>query len=315
MKKKLYLILPIIAGICWGTQGIFVRILSNAGFDNITIIFSRSIVAIMVISVVILITDRRKFKAHAKDLPLLMGIGFAGVILLSYSYNIAVLRTSLSLAAVLLCLAPIFVLIFSVVFFGEKLTRLKFICMLAAIFGCILLSGLLRDGGNLHWDTVGFFFGLGSAIANAAYTVLSKMATKQRYDAITIFFYSFLFVTVVLAPFADWKIMVDYLVSAPVKVSAIYLTHSVWTSLLPALFYTLAVQNADAGRTAILASGAEPVSSMLAGLVFYHEIPSPSGIIGMIITIIALIILVRPHRARRGANQKHPERSRSRTPQ
>ena len=300
MKKKnktLYMILPIIAGVCWGTQGIFVRILDQAGFDNITIISSRTIVSVMVITAVILVTDRKRFKAKARDLPLLFGIGFAGVILLSYSYNIAVLRTSLSLAAVLLCLAPIFVMITSVIFFGEKLTRLKLICMLAAIFGCILLSDLLDTGGNIGLDTIGFFFGLGSAIANAAYTVLSKMATRKKYDAITIFFYSFLFVTIVLAPFADWHLMIDYLVATPAKASAIYLTHSIWTSLLPALLYTLAVQKADAGRTAILASGAEPVSSMLAGLIFYHEIPSLAGLAGMVITVIALILLVRPQKA------------------
>ena len=293
MRNKLYLLLPVISGTCWGTQGVFVRILANAGFNNVTIITSRIIVSMMVVLAVILITDRSKLRVNVRDLPLLCSIGVFGVLLLAFAYNIAVIRTSLSLAAVLLCLAPIFVLISSAIFFGEKLTRLKVFCMLAAVFGCILLSGLLDDGGNLRWDTIGFFFGLGSAVANAAYTTVSKMATKKKYSAVTIYFYSFIFVILVLAPFADWHMIIGYLAASPLKASGIYLTHSVWTSLLPALLYSIAVQKAEAGKVAIISSGAEPVSSMVAGLLIYSEIPSLLGILGMVITTVSLIVLIR----------------------
>ena len=44
-KKAAYLVLPVISGVCWGTSGIFVRYLRDAGFDNITIIFSKGLVA------------------------------------------------------------------------------------------------------------------------------------------------------------------------------------------------------------------------------------------------------------------------------
>ena len=120
MRNKLYLLLPVISGTCWGTQGVFVRILANAGFNNVTIITSRIIVSMMVVLAVILITDRSKLRVNVRDLPLLCSIGVFGVLLLAFAYNIAVIRTSLSLAAVLLCLAPIFVLISSAIFFAAS---------------------------------------------------------------------------------------------------------------------------------------------------------------------------------------------------
>ena len=293
MKNKLYLLLPVIAGTCWGTQGVFVRILANAGFDNLTIIISRISVSILIVFTIILLTDRSKFHVKPHDLPVLFSIGIMGVLFLAFAYNEAVIRTSLSLAAVLLCLAPVFVLLLSAMIFGEKITRLKVFCMLTAVFGCILLSGLLDDGGNLRWDTIGFFFGLGSAVANAGYTLTSKLATKKNYSVITIYFYSFILVFAVLAPFADWKMIVGFLIASPMKGSALYLSHSLWTSLLPALVYTLAVKNAEAGKVAIISSGTEPISSMLAGIILYYEIPSLLGIAGMILAIVSLIVLIR----------------------
>ena len=87
--------------------------------------------------------------------------------------------------------------------------------------------------------------------------------------------------------------IVGFLIASPMKGSALYLSHSLWTSLLPALVYTLAVKNAEAGKVAIISSGTEPISSMLAGIILYYEIPSLLGIAGMILAIVSLIVLIR----------------------
>ncbi len=292
-KQTAYLILPIIAGTCWGTAGIFVRTLDAAGLDNLTINFSKFIITATIMGIVMLLFDRKSFKIDIRDFPILAGIGVFGALLLNVAYNEAVTRTSLSLAAVLLCLAPIFVLIIGAVLFGEKMTRTKMICISMAIFGSILLSGLLDDGGTLPWDTMGFLFGLSSAIANAAYTILSKMATNKGYSSKTIYFYSYTLILVCMIPFVDFAAMTDYLVGAPVTASFCYLGFAIWTSLLPGLLYTVAVRHADAGKVATLASGAEPVSSMVMGMLLYHEIPSVLGFGGMLLTIAALIMLIR----------------------
>jgi drug/metabolite transporter (DMT)-like permease len=50
----------------------------------------------------------------------------------------------------------------------------------------------------------------------------------------------------------------------------------------------------DAGKAAILAAGGEPSAAMVFGIIFFNEIPSILGIIGLIITIIAISILCKP---------------------
>lgn len=56
----------------------------------------------------------------AADLPAVVGAGIFGILLLSYAYNAAVLMLSLSLASILLCTAPIFVLILGRIIFGGE---------------------------------------------------------------------------------------------------------------------------------------------------------------------------------------------------
>ena len=291
--SNIYLILPIISGTCWGTAGIFVRNLDAAGLDNITINFSKFTVAAILMGLAMLIINRKAFKVDPRDLPILTGIGVFGALFLNYAYTEAVIRTSLSLAAVLLCLAPIFVLIFGSLLFGEKMTRTKLICISMAIFGSILLSGLLDDGGTLPWDTIGFLFGLSSAIANASYTILSKMATNKGYSAKTIYFYSYILILAFMIPFVDFGAITGYVTSEPLGASLNLIGFVAWTSLLPCVIYTIAVRHADAGKVATLASGAEPVSSMVMGILMYREIPSLLGFAGMFLTITALVLLVK----------------------
>ncbi len=55
-----------------------------------------------------------------------------------YCYSIAVTTIGVALSAVLLDIAPLFTLLFSVLFFQEKVTFLKGIAVIINIIGCIL---------------------------------------------------------------------------------------------------------------------------------------------------------------------------------
>ena len=48
MIRKTVNLLPIAAGILFGSVGVFVRTLDGAGFGNITIIFSRAVLAAVI---------------------------------------------------------------------------------------------------------------------------------------------------------------------------------------------------------------------------------------------------------------------------
>ena len=139
MMRTIALTLPIIAGVCWGCCGVFVRVLDEAGFDNITITFSRVIIVVVLLGLTLLIYDRRLFRIQARQLPLIALIGISGQFLFNICYNTAILKLSLSLATILLCTAPVFVI----------------------IFGAILLMNVLRMSGIDPEVYQGFAFGVG----------------------------------------------------------------------------------------------------------------------------------------------------------
>lgn len=142
--RKIRLILPILAGIMFGSSGVFVRTLTQNGIDQTTLLFLRFSIAIIPILMAILLTDRKLFKIDLSDLPMLLVCAIC-IIGLNLCYNESMNTVPLSLAAVLLSLAPIYVLILAYILFREKITSKKLICMVLAIFGCILMTGVLES--------------------------------------------------------------------------------------------------------------------------------------------------------------------------
>lgn len=290
--------MPLIAGTCWGASGVFVRTLSAAGFNNITIMTSRAIVGSSLVFLFLFFYDRSLLKIRKRDIPLFLSLAVNGYLLMNTCYNLTVGELTLSLASILLGLCPIFVLLFGALFFHEKITLVKVSCMLAALTGCALLAGVFEKASDVTWGFLGLLFGLGSAFFNAIYTVHSKQLTEKKYHTLTINLYAFFFTAVVLLPFADWNVLIGYVTSDPLNGSLVYLAQALVTSIMPNFLYTNAIQRIDSGNAAILSCGAEPVSAMIFGILLYNEIPSVLGILGMVITVSALAVLTRSDKSK-----------------
>lgn len=290
-NQKLILILPILAGACWGFGGVFVRFLTAGGLNNLTILSTRFIGACAILFVGIVLFKRDLFKIKLKDLWIFVGSGLTGVMMLNICYNESILHSTLSLSAVLLSLAPIWALILSAIIFKEKLTPKKIGCLIAAIFGCILVTGIL-EGSNGQWSFYGILFGLLSSVFWALYGIFSKVATERGYSTYTIIFYSFLLIAIVLIPFSDWSAFNAFIMADQVNNSVLAIMHSIINSVLPYLLFTLAIARVDAGKVSILCGGAEPTSAAIFGMIIFAEIPSILNIIGIIITIVALSTLI-----------------------
>ena len=106
MMKKIYLLLPILTGMMFGSSGLFVRTLTQNGIDNTTLLFLRFSIAIIPIVIAILATDKELFRIELKDIPLFLVCSLC-IVGLNLCYNQSMNTVPLSLAAVLLSLAPI----------------------------------------------------------------------------------------------------------------------------------------------------------------------------------------------------------------
>lgn len=291
--NKLIVAAPVLSGIFWGATGIFVRHLADEGLSSVTIMFTRVLVAAVILFLGIFIYDRSLLKIRLRDLWIFAAAGLIGTLGLNLCYNESISRLTLSLSAVLLSLAPVFVVLLAAIFFGERITFKKVGCMLLAILGCALVSGIFETSAGMKWSVSGIIIGVLSAFFYALYSIFSKFAMERGYHALTITFYCLLLISIVLFPVADWKGIGSVLASAPLSWGTFMLLHSLTASVLPYILYTISLNYLEAGKASILAS-AEPVAAMVFGIFFYSEIPTVLSLIGLALTILALTLLSLP---------------------
>ena len=301
MKQILYL-MPIISGAMWGSAGIFVRKLTELGMNSYTVVSVRVVLAVLILAIWLGIYDKDLLKIKLKDLWIFVAGGVVGMFGLNICYNFAISELSLSLAAVLLSLSPVFVLFMAAVLFKEKITSKKVICMTIAIAGCVLASGVLESASTMRWSVKGIIVGTIGAFFYGLYGIISKTAMERGYHAFTTTFYCLFMVMLVVIPLTNWKLVTNVVVANPVKMSVFLVIHSLCTSVLPYILYTFSIRYIDAGMASILASG-EPVAAMIFGVIFFSEIPTVLSVVGIVLVIVALALLSMPDKKRRRSDK------------
>ena len=294
MKRIIYM-LPILSGIMWGSGGIFVRVLTELGMDGFTVAESRLSVAVCVLAGMICLYDRGMFCIRLKDIWIFALGGFCGILGVMLAYNASIKEVTLSLAAVLLSMSPVFVLFFAAVLFGEKITGKKLGCMVLALAGCVLVSGVLEAGSGMKWSAAGIGFGILAAFFYAMYSLVSKESVRRGYHAFTMIFYCMLFSAASLLPMTDWRCIYTVTAGGGAKMALFMLVNALVTSVLPYVFYTLALNYMEAGKASILAAG-EPVAAMVFGLLFFAEKPTALAVTGLVLTTAALAAFSKPEK-------------------
>lgn len=120
--KRIYNIMPIISGICFGSAGIFVRELSE-NMNSTSIISSRVVIAILLLGLWIAVYHPDYFKIKLKDIWIFVGAGVIGTLGLNICYNFSINELSLSLSAVLIALSPILLLFLHLFCFMNQLLK------------------------------------------------------------------------------------------------------------------------------------------------------------------------------------------------
>jgi drug/metabolite transporter (DMT)-like permease len=287
--KKIYLILPILAGLMFGSGGVFVRTLTQNGIDSSTLLFLRFSIAIIPLLLAIIFTDRKLFKIQLKDIPLILACAMC-IVGLNLCYNESMNTISLSLAAVLLSLAPIYVLIFAYILFREKITSKKIICIIFAIFGCLLMTGVLEsDISNI--PVHGILYGIGAGLFWAVYLMASKKSIEQGNHTFTILLYAIIFISIALIPFTHFNQISGFISINPTLTIIFLIVHSTFSFALPYILSTVSLNYLDSGTSSIFMSGSEPLAALIFGLLIYSEIPTVMMLCGFVLTLIAMTIL------------------------
>ena len=158
------------------------------------IVFFRAFFSAVVLAILILFKNKNLFKVKLKDLWLFISAGIFSIVLFNFSYYKTMALTSLSVAAVLLYTAPIFVCVLSVILFREKVTFNKLFALLIAFVGCCFVSGAFSKGQTI--SVIALVFGLLTGFGYSLYTIFSQLLINKKYNTLTITFYTFLFAAV-----------------------------------------------------------------------------------------------------------------------
>ncbi len=287
MKTKA-LFYIILAGALWGTSGIFVHYLAPYGITSVQMSAVRGGVSFLCLAAYALVRDRSLFRAGRRELLLYLGMGVT-VFGTATLYYTSMQLTSVSTAVVLMYTAPIYVMIFSVLFLGERLSRGKLLAVGLMLAGCCLVSGII---GGLKFDVLGILLGVLTGIVYAGYNIVTKVAMKQGCKPVSATMYAFFVMGAVAIPVCDPIGLVNGASAEPLVAVPLLIGMGVTTCVLPYFFYTLSMRHLSAGTASALGI-VEPMAATLFSVIFLKESIDAFQIVGIALILLAVVFLGR----------------------
>lgn len=284
--RKKAVILAGAAGCMWGTIGLFVYGIGKYGIESVELTTARFLVAAFLMGIYLMIFKRSCLKIHLRDLPGFLAAGLLCLLLFNVSYGIAIEKSSMSAAAVMLYTSPVFVALISRVCFREKISLRKGAAILLSVVGCAFVSGIMS--GFLKYPGQAYVWGFCAAAGYASYSITAGTLLK-KYHAETVLFYAFLFASCGGCFFADIQGTIMTVLKNPM--AGVGLAGAAFVcNIASYLCYNLALKYAEPSRVAVTAS-VEPAAASLFGMIFLREKIDVFGLAGIICILGAVLVL------------------------
>ncbi len=280
-------IFVLLAGILWGLVGPIVKSLRDLGMTSLQISALRWILSGIFIVVIVFIFDKKLLKIHICDIWWFFCTGVVCILMSSTLYFVTMPLATVAAANVLMYTSPVWVMIFAVILFGEKLTKNKVFALLLAFGGCILITGMLNPGG-FAITPLGMITGLGSGLLYGLYSIFGKFILK-KYDSITVTLYTAVFAGLGALLMIDTSQTFQIAFENINIVAKLFVLVFVMT-IAPYTFYTIGLKNTHATRASIFCC-IEPVTSAVIGTVFMQEPFSLLQLVGIVMILAAGIVI------------------------
>lgn len=285
-KEKRAVLFAVLAGCMWGSIGLFVHKLGTYGISSVPLTVGRFIISSVLVGIFLILKRKSLLKIRLVDLPWFIVTGVFCLLLFNVSYGIAIEKSSMPVAAVLLYTSPAIVTVFSAAIFREKLTLRRVIAVFLAFTGCALVSGIMS--GILAYPVQAYLWGFTAATGYASYSIAGGVLLK-RYHAVTVLFYSFLMAAVGGCFLIDLRELLLTVTASPAV--GLWFTGAAFVcNVCSYLCYNLALKNMEASRVAVVAS-IEPAVACALGVVVLKEPMDVFGAIGVVCILGAIMIL------------------------
>ncbi|MBQ7096831.1 MAG: EamA family transporter [Clostridia bacterium] len=250
------------AGVLWGIAGLFVSYIGKLGFSPVQVSAMRWITAAILMTLGMLIINPKKLRIMLCDIWWFMCTGILCILLSSTLYFVAIEETSAAVGNILMYTSPIWILIFSIIFFKEKLTVPKLLSLILAIGGCAFATGII-GGAELKFSTYGIIAGVLSGLFYGLYSIFGK-AILKKYDSVTVTLYTAIFAGVGALFMIDIPETTSQIINQNAYFPVILLALCV--TIAPYTLYTVGLKHCKATRASIMAC-IEPITSAFMGTI------------------------------------------------
>lgn len=277
----------ITAMVTFGTIGVFVRYIP---LPSSIIALVRGLLATFFLLAVMAAGKRRPDRtAIRRNLALLLIsgalIGFNWILLFeAYNY------TSVAVATLCYYLAPVFVIIASPFVLGEKLTTRKTLCVIAALGGMVLVSGVIQNyvnGGNTEdLNLTGVLLGIGAGALYATIILMNKkLKDISSYDTTVM---QLAAASIVLVPYCLLTVDVGALEVTPGSAVLLVIVGIVHTGIAYVLYFG-SIKELPAQTVAIF-SYIDPILAVLLSALLLKESMDMLSILGAILILGATFV-------------------------
>ena len=276
----------LLAGLCWGFQNVYVKLLASYGLSTKEIGLIKLLIASVCFVTVLLVTNRNLFRINIRDIWMFIGTGIVSVTLYNLFGFYTAIEGGVGIAGVLCYTSPVFIMIMSAVFFKERITLLKIAAIVLTVCGCVLVAGIV--GSGYKFSSIVIVTGVLSGLFYGLYTIFGRFALA-KYQPLTVTTWTFVLALIGSLFYGNVPGVVSCAVAHP-QVIVWGIALGALGAALPYTLYTLGLSKIESGKAAILSSF-ELVVGAVVGLVLFNEPFDLQKLAGMLQIICAIVLL------------------------
>lgn len=291
MKSKLTLFWkPLFAVLVWGASFVATKI-ALAEAKPVTIVFTRLILGIMLLAVVVLFKDR-KFTIPARVLKSII------LLALIASFHLWIQVTGLQFTSAantgwIVGFTPVFMAVIGVLFFQESMNLIRIGGILISLAGLFLLisKGDITNIGLI--SNQGDFLVLASSVTWSIYSALNKKISVHYSPLLTIF-YLFTFMAVILAPFALRRESIESVINMSQNAWLAIIFLGLFCSGIAYVLWAQSLREMEAASVGVFLYIEPFVTVFTAWMILQEHITILTIVSGLIITLGVVFVNWRP---------------------
>ena len=283
------LLLAAAGAIAFSGKAIIVKLAYRYGVDAVTLIMYRMLFALPLFAALAWWAGRGKPPLTRRDALVISGLGFSGYYLASYLDFLGLQYISASLERLILYLNPTLVLLFGVLFFGQKVRAQQLLALAVSYAGVLLVFGHELTITGPH-TALGAALVFGSAVSYAVYLVYSGQEV-QRLGALRLTGWATLVACVLcLLQFLLLRPL-SAAVVAP-EVLGLSVLNATLCTFAPVVMVMLAIERVGATMTAQVGM-IGPLSTVLLGVWLLDESLNAWIVAGTVLVLLGVGLLAR----------------------